>query len=435
MHLKPEISNNTFSNNFGVNISGYVNSEFGLGEGVRGTIRAVEAAGIPFVINNCTFNTMHRKMDSSYTDFSDENPYPINIIQVNVDMINTFISSASPEYFKDKYNIGFWAWELPEFPKEWLSAFNLFHEIWTPSAYCVDAIAPVSPIPVLKVMHSISLPEPAITKQSLGLPDNKFIFLFIFDFCSVFERKNPLAVVDAFQQAFGKDNQNVQLVIKFSNSKYFPNQLKQLKILVEDFQNIKLIDDYLLKEELNALIYHCDCYVSLHRSEGFGLTMAEAMYYGKPVIATAYSANLEFMNINNSFLVKYSLVAIAEDHGPYKKGNIWAEPDIDHAAYLMQYVFNNYEDAKQIAKKASEHIKSVLSPKVIGEKIKNRLAHVMQRRHYSSNIDNLYTKLQYQTVEIQRLQNLVKTMETSKFWQLRNQWLKLKKIYSLRSTN
>ncbi|PLZ60937.1 glycosyl transferase family 2, partial [Fischerella thermalis WC344] len=150
---------------------------------------------------------------------------------------------------------------------------------------------------------------------------------------------------------------------------------------------------------------------------------------------SSYSANLEFMNINNSFLVKYSVVKITEDHGPYKKGNFWAEPDIDHAAYLMQYVFNNYEDAKQIAKKASEHIKSVLSPKVIGEKIKNRLAHVMQRRHYSSNIDNLYTKLQYQTVEIQRLQNLVKTMETSKFWQLRNQWLKLKKIYSLRSTN
>ncbi|BAZ67915.1 MAG: glycosyltransferase [Pelatocladus maniniholoensis HA4357-MV3] len=435
MEPKPEISNNSTNNNFGVNISGYVNSEFGLGEGVRGTIRAVEAAEIPFVINNCTFNTMHRKMDSSYTDFTDENPYPINIIQVNVDMINTFISSTSPEYFKDKYNIAFWAWELPEFPKEWLSAFNLFDEIWTPSAYCVEAIAPTSPIPVIKVMHSISLPQPSISKQSLGLSDNKFIFLFIFDFCSVFERKNPLAIINAFQQAFGKDHQNIQLVIKFSNGKYFPDKLKQLKELVEDFKNIKLIDDYLLKEELNALIYHCDCYISLHRSEGFGLTMAEAMYYEKPVIATGFSANLDFMNINNSFLVKYSLVAIAEDYGPYKKGNFWAEPNINHAAYLMQYVFNNYEEAQQTGKKASEHIRSVLSPKLIGEKIKNRLAHVMQRRKHSSNIDNIYTELQYQTVEIQRLQNLVTTMESSKFWQLRNQWLKLKKIYSLRSTN
>lgn len=312
MDLKPGIANNTTSHDFGVNISGYVNSEFGLGEGVRGTIRAVEAAGIPFVINNCTFNTMHRKMDSSYTDFSDENPYPINIVQVNVDMINTFISSVGPEYFKDKYNIGFWAWELPEFPKEWLSAFNLFHEIWTPSAYCVDAIAPVSPIPVLKVMYSISLAQPSISKQSLGLPNNKFIFLFTFDFCSVFERKNPAAVIEAFKQAFGKDNEYVLLVIKFSNANYFPVELQKLLDLIEGFTNIKLIDNYLLKDELNALIYHCDCYISLHRAEGFGLTMAEAMFYGKPVIATAYSGNTEYMNINNSFLVKYSLVKLTD---------------------------------------------------------------------------------------------------------------------------
>ncbi|MCP6762835.1 MAG: glycosyltransferase [Fischerella sp. CENA71] len=457
MELKPEISNNTTNDNFGVNISGYINSEFGLGEGVRGTIRAVEAAGIPFVINNCTFNTMHRKMDSSYTDFTDENPYPINIIQVNVDMINTFISSTNPEYFKNKYNIGFWAWELPEFPKEWLSAFNLFDEIWTPSAYCVDAIAPISPIPVLKVMHSISLLQPSISKQSLGLPENKFIFLFIFDFCSVFERKNPLAVVDAFQQAFGKHNQDVILVIKFSNSKYFPEKLKQLKDSIQDFKNIKLIDDYLLKEELNALIYHCDCYISLHRSEGFGLTMAEAMYYGKPVIATGYSANLDFMNINNSFLVKYSLVKIAEDYGPYKQGNLWAEPDINHAAYLMQYIFNNYEEAKQVGIKAAKSIDLILNPKVIGEKIKARLEYVMQisnglavRSNFQvreSSLSAIYAELCHKNFEINRLESLVdnmktsidameikiNAMESSKFWQMRKQWFKLKKLLKVKN--
>ena len=184
----------------GVNIAGYVNSEFGLGEGVRATIRALEAVGIPFVINNCTFHTIHKKLDYTYSNFSDKNPYPINIIQVNADMINTFISSAKPEYFKNKYNIGYWVWELPDFPKEWLSAFNLFDEIWTYSSYCVEAIAPVSSILVLKMMPSISLPQTSIPKLALGLPENKFIFLFIFDFCSVFERKNPAAVIEAFNQ-------------------------------------------------------------------------------------------------------------------------------------------------------------------------------------------------------------------------------------------
>ncbi|MBF2008951.1 MAG: glycosyltransferase [Chlorogloeopsis fritschii C42_A2020_084] len=426
MQSIPEIQTKVANFPLGVNISGYVNSEFGLGEGVRGTIRALEAAGIPFVINNCNFNTMHRKLDSTYTDFSDENPYPINIVQVNVDMIHTFINSTSPAYFQKKYNIGFWAWELPEFPKEWLPALNLFHEIWTPSSYCTEAIAPVSPIPVLKVMHSISLPQPSATKQALGLSDNKFIFLFIFDFCSIFERKNPIAIVEAFQIAFGKENQDVLLVIKFSNAKYFPEHLQKFKAFVANFKNIKLIDDYLLKDELNALIYHCDCYVSLHRSEGFGLTMAEAMFYGKPVIATAYSANTEFMNIGNSFLVKYSLVRLTEDYGSYKKGNVWAEPDIAHAADLMQYVFNNYEEAKQVGAKAAQDIQSLLSPKVIGEKIKKRLEYIMQIRKNNSEIYQLQTELQYKNAENYRLQTLVNSMESSKFWHLRNQWLKIK---------
>ncbi|MGH8000673.1 MAG: glycosyltransferase, partial [Brasilonema sp.] len=377
MHSEVEISSFNTSIAFGVNTSGYVNSEFGLGEGVRSTLRALEAVNIPFVINNCTFNTNHRKLDSTYTEFSDDNPYPINIIHVNGDMMNFFINSVGIEYFKNKYNIGFWAWELPDFPKEWLRAFNLFDEIWTPSSYSVESIAPLSPVPVIKVMHSISLPQPVASKQELGLPDNKFIFLFIFDFYSVFERKNPIAVIEAFQRAFAK-NDEVLLVLKFSNAKHFSEKYKQLKDFVKSFKNIKLIDNLLLKNDINALIYNCDCYASLHRSEGFGLTIAEAMFYGKPVIATDYSGNTDFINMSNSFPVKYSLTTLTEDYAHYKRGNTWAEPDVDHAAYLMQYVFNNYEEAKQIGAKASEDIKSCLSPKVIGQKMKNRLEYIKQ---------------------------------------------------------
>lgn len=428
IYSESDTSSSTATLSLGVNISGYVNSEFGLGEGVRATIRAFEAVNIPFVINNCTFNTIHRKLDSTYTKFCEENPYPINIIQVNADMINTFISSAQPEYFKNKYNIGFWAWELADFPKEWLPAFNLFDEIWTPSSYSVEAIVSLSPIPVIKVTHSISLPEPTASKQSLGLPDNKFIFLFIFDFYSVFERKNPIAVIEAFGRAFGKDNEQVLLVLKFSNAKKFPEKYKQLKDLVKNFKNINFIDKYLLKEELCALINHCDCYVSLHRSEGFGLTIAEAMFYEKPVIATAYSGNTDFMNVNNSFPVKYSLISLAEDYAHYKKGNIWAEPDVDHAASLMQYVFNNHEEAKQIGKKASEQIKLLLNPKIIGQKIKNRLEYITQITKKSINCSASNTELKHKDAEIQRLEALVEYMEKSRFWQLRNQWFKLKEI-------
>ncbi|KAB8315547.1 glycosyltransferase [Tolypothrix campylonemoides VB511288] len=428
MHSETEISSVAKSCFPGVNISGYVNSEFGLGEGVRATIRALEAVNIPLVLNNCTFNTFHRKLDYTYTNFSDDNPYPINIIHVNGDMINFFINSVGIEYFQKKYNIGYWAWELPNFPEEWLPTLNLFDEIWTPSSYSVEAIAPLSPIPVIKITHSISLPEPTASKQSLGLPDNKFIFLFVFDFYSVFERKNPIAVIEAFEQAFGKEDEKVLLVLKFSNANKFPEKYKQLKDLVKNFKNINFIDKYLLKDELHALIYHCDCYVSLHRSEGFGLTIAEAMFYGKPVIATAYSGNTDFMNVNNSFPVKYCLISLTEDYAHYKKGNIWAEPDIDHAAYLMQYVFNNYEEAKQIGKKASEQIKLLLSPKIIGQKIKNRLEYITKITNKNINSSHLETELKHKEAEIQRLQALVEYMEKSRFWQLRNQWFKLKEM-------
>ncbi|NER35737.1 MAG: glycosyltransferase [Oscillatoria sp. SIO1A7] len=358
--------------NLGINIAGYVNGEFGIGEGVRANIRALKAGKIPFVINNFT-RSPHRKQDSTYQNyFSPDNPYPINLIQVNADQVRAFLKSVGTSYIKGKYNIGFWAWELPSFPPEWMPAFSVFDEIWTYSSYCADSISLVSPIPVIKIAPSISLPVPTQSREALGLPSDRFIFLFMFDFYSRIERKNPGATIAAFKKAFG-DSQDVVLIIKFSNSKRFPAQRQQLYQLAANAENIRFIDGYLSKDEINALLYSCDSYVSLHRSEGFGLTMAEAMYYGKPAIATGYSSNTEFMNVSNSFLVSYELAAIAEDYGPYKKGNLWAEPNIEHASFLMRYVFENYDRAKLVGERASRDIRSLLSPQAIAPKISKRL--------------------------------------------------------------
>jgi predicted O-linked N-acetylglucosamine transferase (SPINDLY family)/glycosyltransferase involved in cell wall biosynthesis len=388
----PDISSNPSQNiigknlnpNIGINIAGYVNGEFGIGEGVRANIRAIEAIGIPFVINNFT-RSPHRKQDTSYQNFSQDNPYPINLIQVNADQVKTFLKYSGVSYLKNRYNIGFWAWELPEFPPEWQPAFNHFHEIWTYSNACAEAISIVSPIPVIKVMPSISLDQPSLDREALGLPQDKFIFLFIFDFCSHIERKNPLAVIQAFNQAFGNDDR-VLLILKSSNSEKNVKDLALLKSALANSANIKHIDGYLSKEQINALLYNCDCYVSLHRCEGFGLTMAEAMFYGKPVIATGYSSNTEFMNIGNSFLVQYKLVPIAADYGPYKKGNIWAQPDPEHAAYLMRYVFNNYQTAQKTGKIGAEEIKTLLNPQVAGCKIQKRLEYIAK---ITDNFQNL----------------------------------------------
>lgn len=364
------------NHNLGINIAGYINGEFGVGEGVRANIRAIETTNIPFTINNFT-RSPNRNQDTTYQKFSPDNPYPVNLIQVNADEVNTFIKHSGSSYFKNRYNIGFWAWEIPEFPQKWQPVFDNFHEIWTYSNYCAEAISLVSPIPVIKIMPSIDLPPSYLNRQSLGLPENKFIFLFIFDFSSLIERKNPLAAIQAFKQAFGEDDR-VLLILKSSNSAKNPQDLALLQSAIENSPNIQHLDGYLSKTEINGLLYNCDCYLSLHRCEGFGLTMAEAMFYGKPVIATGYSSNTEFMNIGNSFLVKYKLIPLDADCGPYKKGNIWAEPDIEHAAYLMRQVFHDYPEAQQVGAIAAKDIKTLLSPTTTGKRIQKRLEYIAQ---------------------------------------------------------
>ncbi|HEY9623080.1 MAG TPA: glycosyltransferase [Crinalium sp.] len=381
---------------FGVNIAGYVKGEFGLGESVRANLRALKAADIPFVINNVSSDpwNCHRYLDSTYGDshFSQDNPYPINLVNLNAEHVPLMVKRFGSDYFKNHYNIGFWVWELPQFPTEWQWLFGFFDEIWTPSNYAAEAIAAVSPIPVIKVMHSLDLPQPSISREALGLPTDKFIYLFMFDALSTFERKNPVAVVEAFIQAFGKVDPNVMLVIKFSNSEHYPQQRDQFKALVADCPSIYLIEGHLMKEEVNALIYNCDCYVSLHRAEGFGLTMAEAMYYGKPVIATGYSANLEFMNVGNSFLVKYDLISTSADEGPYKKGNFWANPDVEHASALMHYIFHNYSQAQQIGIRAAREVRPLLSPPRIGDRIRNRLNYILDKQISTESKEHLPVK-------------------------------------------
>jgi glycosyltransferase involved in cell wall biosynthesis len=388
----------TQNHSFGINVAGHVTGDFGLAEAVRSTIRAIKAVGTPLAINNL-HKVAGQYIDTTYSDFSEENPYPINLVHTNPNILlhdgiyNKAFENFGVEYFKDRYNIGFWFWELPKFPPEWEPAFEFFDEIWTASKYTAEAIAEVSPVPVIKIPLCLELPKISLTRANLGFSTKKFIFLYLFDFVSSFERKNAFAAVEAFQQAFDKSNEDVLLVLKFSNTDANPQRREQLNALVEGWSSIHFVEGHLKREEVYALMKNCDCYVSLHRAEGFGLTMAEAMFYGKPVIATAYSSNLDFMNVSNSFLVKYELVATTEDYGAYPKGSIWAEPDVEHAAYLMKYVYENYQEAQQVGARAAEEIRFLLGPQAVGMEIKSRLECIMKRLSYSGHSPRLNQRI------------------------------------------
>ncbi|UOE40555.1 glycosyltransferase [Chryseobacterium suipulveris] len=372
---------------FGVNISGYINKQFGLGEGVRANIRAIKTTEIPYVLND--FNIDISKHIKDCTDgtqkISAENPYSINLVQVNIDKLLGLIGETDRKYFLGKYNIAFWAWELETFPEESKVYFDLFDEIWVPSNFCTEAISKVSPVPVLKFMHSIEIEKPTLSRRELNLPEDKFLFLTMFDYYSSIDRKNPIATIEAYEKAFGKNNPDVILVIKSSLSNEFPKEKQILISKIGNNKSIILIEEILEKNELYSLMNCCDCFVSLHRSEGFGLTMAESMYLGKPVIATAYSANNEFMTINNSFLVKYKLVSAKDMYYFSTAKDFWADPDTNHAAELMKEVMQNLEYAQMIAEQGKKDVHHLLSPKLIGEKIANRLKFINIHLHSKSN--------------------------------------------------
>jgi len=359
---------------FGVNVAGFFRSEKGLGESARSYVRSLEAAGIPYVLNNVDdFGSENPATD--HDNFSSSSPYAVNLVCLNADEAINFALHKGRRYFENKHNIGIWLWELADLPEEWASAFQYYDELWVSSTFVARAISRVSPIPVYVVPHSIDLTDRAptsIERSQFGLSPDSFVFLFMFDFQSSIERKNPLGLIEAFRQTF-LENDEVALLIKSSHGDFDPDGFRRLG-KAADRANVKLIDKVLSREEVTGLFQLCDCYISLHRSEGFGLTLAEAMYAEKPVIATAFGGNVDFMTETNSYLVRYRLIEIEEDHGPYKKGGVWADPDLQHAAELMRSVYLNPDEARKLGRIARSEITACQHPSVVGRLIRERLA-------------------------------------------------------------
>ncbi len=365
----------------GINLAGYFQAETGMGMAVRSDANSLDLAGIPYVLNNFHDSGSMNNVKSA-KPFSNENPYHINLIHVNADQIPIFAQEKGAAYLTDRYNIGRWEWELSEFPMEWQASFDYLDEIWAASNFALDSIARVSSKPVVRMPHSIN-----VAPEDLKMPKNHaafnlspttYVFLFVFDFHSFMARKNPLGLIEAFKKVFSIEDKAV-LILKCSHAESCPEEFSQMEQLARE-HNIRIINKVLDSEEIKTLFATADCYVSLHRSEGFGLTMAEAMALGKPVIATAYSGNMDFMTLSNSYLVKYSLKEIDQDYGPYKKGMVWAEPDIDDAARLMRYVYENQDEAHRVGAIAANDMKEHFSPDSVGKMYAARIDYILEHR-------------------------------------------------------
>lgn len=338
---------------FGLNIYGFAYGELGIGEDLRMAVECCEAASIPYhVVNIDAGDTrqadMHLK--GKVGDGTTPPPFNTNLFCLPAfDTASRVFMQKGAAVFEGYRNIGWWPWELAVFPKAWKPyAFELVDEVWASSQFLYDMYKQATDKPVKLVPLAVSVARmKPYRRKHYGLAEKKFFFLYIFDFNSSVARKNPMAAVQAFKQAFEPDDDSVALVLKTMNIR--PNNPQWQAFLKEcqTDKRIQLITETLNRPEVLGLINACDAYVSLHRAEGFGRTLAEAMLLGKPVIATNYSGNIDFMHPQLNAFVSYKLTAISEQDYQWIDSNdlqFWADADVSSAADCMIQIVKKTKD-------------------------------------------------------------------------------------------
>lgn len=363
----------THSEELGVNLIGYARSETGVGESCRLAARALASAGLPFGLLSVDVDRLDNA-DISWAHKELRSPkYGTNVFHINAAGMPDIVERFGESLFRDRFNVGYWHWELPEFPDEYLSGLERLDEIWVPTRFVRDSIAAKTRVPTIVIPHGIhveALPE-HLDRAWFGLPADRFLFLCMYDSYSIQERKNPQGVIEAYRRLTASGGLPVELVVKINHAN--ERETAELRERLEGVPNVRIIDEVLGCVETKALIRGADCLVSLHRSEGFGLPLAEAMFLGKPVIGTNWSGNTDFMNPGNAGAVNYRLVRLGQDYGPYRAHQHWAEPDLDHAVYLMRRMASDRHWREQIARNGQATIRAQFSPQTTGNLIKERL--------------------------------------------------------------
>lgn len=347
----------TRSKKLGVNVAGYFKGEFGVGQFGRLVARAAINSGLPVtsLVNERTDSRQQEKFEISNSN----EIYSITISAVNADQFSLWLDDLPEELKRNSKFIGVWAWEIETFPKHLYPAFDYVEEIWAISNFVKDSIQPNTEKPVYVVPGPIIAPQitERLDRRAVGLLENEEYNLFMFDYFSVFKRKNPIDVIRTHILAF-PDESGPKLIIKTVNGSKYASQQEQLRFAVGSRADILILDKYLSREQLHSLLNECQLYISLHRSEGYGLTLAEAMSLGKPVVATAYSGNMDFMNESNSVLVPYELVPVGEDAFPYQNDSLWAQPDVEFAAKAVRELSIDSKRRMEIGETAKHFVTS-----------------------------------------------------------------------------
>ena len=371
------------SRQFGVNLFGFLSTASGLGQVARScrsalaqsSCRVREQEVQSWSMPLCGRSTAPR-----------ENRYRVNLLIQNADMMPLFVRAYGEEVLRGAYNIGFWFWELPSARSDSFHHYDYVDEIWVGSEFCRRSFACLTQLPVVRMPLVVeSLEKRAVYgREYFGLPARVFLFGYIYDVNSYIERKNPVALIEAFRREFG-DSEDAMLVLKQANGKS-----ARVDEAAAGAPNVRVIDADFDDREIASFHQVLDCFVSPHRSEGFGFNLAESMSLGKPVIATAYSGNVDYMDERNSYPLDYRLVPIRETAGPYARGAVWADPDVDHLRSLLRRVYDNAEERVRRGSEAAACIREQFSSAEAARRMEERLRAVGLERPVFSRHQSRY---------------------------------------------
>jgi len=355
---------------------GYVRAQNGMGEFVRSTAAALSKSTVDFELFDFNVNLNCALTNNEFADLAAVRPSGrVNILHINADQTIVADRVLGDALFKGRYNVGYWMWELEKFPNEWLPAVDRIDEIWAATDFIARSLRQVTDKPIIRMPMGVEPVQGAhFDLKLIGIAPDEFCFLFFFDFDSFYSRKNPRAVIEAFTAAFPLGGpEKVRLIIKTIGRQGDPRARRELDECIARDPRLVQINGVLDPQRMFGLIAGADCFVSLHRSEGFGRGMAEAMVAGRPVIATGYGGNMDFMTEDNSFLVDYRLIPLQPGDYPLSAGAVWADPSVSHAAELMRRVHDDRDEAARRALLGKTTIETNHSSARVAECVETRL--------------------------------------------------------------
>jgi glycosyltransferase involved in cell wall biosynthesis len=363
-----------------VTIVGHPYATVGMGEQMRSHMAALREVHLKF--KSLDVFRFAPRTDPDYRrlvgDSEVQVPGPgIRVFHVNADEVER-VKHAFAERggdFEDGYNIVVPAWELPKYPDVWAEKLRAFDEVWALSEFIARSLAAAG-VGSHYVGQSVQVPTGYfLPRRYFGIRESAFVVLHFFDLSSFAARKNPRAVIAMLKTLEQRKRfRDVQLVLKVKKGDQDGEEW--LQSVRQEVPGSVFISKPLNALETRSLLNAADCFASLHRSEGFGRGLGEAMFLGRLALGTGYSGNVDFMSRGNSLLVDYQLIPVEADQYPHGEGQVWAEPDVEQAANLLESVMNDPKRCQEVAMRGRADVIAGFGNRAVGLRISERLSSI-----------------------------------------------------------